>query len=371
MDRALLGGLIPISRVGLGGHYKAMEEGAYEGRYAYVDREVEARTALVRRAFEAGVTYFDTTWRNEVEMLGRCLAALGIRDRVVVNGMVLGAFTGPAHFGLALEDHFNRWLDDRLAAFPGNRFDTFMVNAIEEGYDEAACARLVRLLEARQAAGAFRLFGFSTHHPGHARAVADRFPEFRTIMVPYNYRNRAFEQAFASYTGSASVVAMKTQVWAEYGIPFCAPNRLPGLEAIAGFAPDGAASTRALRFVRQHPRVACALAAVNAPEEVEALIAGGEGAFGAEDEAVLARFNAFHEKDGGLPFFLSGLFADNLRMNFFAVSHLARVLGVPMPATPLNRDDSRERLLGLAPQLAEALTARGFPQYAERLGRLG
>jgi len=100
----------------------------------------------VRRAVEAGIPYVDTTWRNEVEMLGRCLAALGLRDRVVVNGMVLGAFTGSVQSGLSVEDDFNRWLDDRLGSFPGNRFDTFMITAIEEGYDETACARLVRLL---------------------------------------------------------------------------------------------------------------------------------------------------------------------------------------------------------------------------------
>ena len=365
MDRATLGGVIPVSRVGIGGHYRAMEEGVYEERYAYVEREVEVRLPLVRRAIEAGITYFDTTWRNEVEVLGRTLAALGVRDRVVVNGMVLGAFAGSAHAGVSIEDYTNRWLDERLARLPGHRFDTFMVNAIEEAYDEQACARLVRLLTQRQAEGAFRLFGFSTHNADHARAVADRFPEFRTIMLPYNYRNRAFEPAFADYAGDASFIAMKTLVWAEYGIPFCAPNRLPGAGALLGFEPDPWAAARALRFVRANPRITVAIAAVNAPDELEALIAGGEGAFAAADDAVLARYDACHEVAGGLPFFISGLYADNLRQNYFALSHLARVLGVPLAAVALNEPDSRQRLYAALPLLAQALEAKGNGSYAK------
>jgi hypothetical protein len=183
-------------------------------------------------------------------------------------------------------------------------------------------------------------------------------------MLPYNFRNRAFEQAFDGYTGPATFVAMKTLVWAEYGIPFCAPNRLPDLAAVAGFAPDPTVATRALRFVRRDPRIACALAAVNAPDELEAAIAAGTGSFAAEDEAALARYDAFHERDGGIPFFLSGLFADNLRMNFFAVANLCRALGVPMPGVPLNEPDSRARLFELLVPIAEQLTARGMARYA-------
>ena len=48
--------------------------------------------------------------------------------------------------------------------------------------------------------------------------VADRFPAFELVMTPYNFHNRKFEQAFAGYTGSASFIAMKTQVWLEFAV---------------------------------------------------------------------------------------------------------------------------------------------------------
>ena len=120
---------ITVSRVGLGGHYKAMEEGSYEDRYAYVEREVEARTVLVARALAAGITYFDTTWRNEVAMLGAVLDNLAARERAVVNGMVLGAFTGSKAAGLSVADYFNRWLDARLGLI-GGRFDTSSAHSL-------------------------------------------------------------------------------------------------------------------------------------------------------------------------------------------------------------------------------------------------
>src|SRR5512140_806665 len=96
---------LKVSRIGIGGHYKAMEEGSYEDRYAYVEREVEARAEIIERAIQAGINYFDTTWRNEVAMLAATLRQPGLRERVVVNGMVLGAFTGSKASGLSLEDY--------------------------------------------------------------------------------------------------------------------------------------------------------------------------------------------------------------------------------------------------------------------------
>ena len=367
MERSVIAGSIPVSQVGIGGHYKAMEEGAFEERFAYVEEEIAPRVVLLRQALAAGVTYFDTTWRNEVEMLGRVLETLGARDQVVVNGMVLGAFSGSKASGLSVEDYFSRWLDDRLARLPGGHFDTFMINAIEEDYDEAACARLVRLLQTRQAVGNFSVFGFSTHQPHHARRVADRFPEFRTIMLPYNYRNRVFEDAFEGYTGDASVIAMKPLVWAEYGLPFCAPNVLPDLAEIGGFPADAAAASRALRFCRQHPLIRTVVCAVNEPAEVATLIAGGSGPFTAEDDGKLACFNAFHEVDKGIPFFISGLLANNLRSNFFAASNLSAALGVPGPSVALNSHGAREAVLVHAYALRDTLAAQGFARYADLL----
>ena len=352
-----------MSRVGIGGHYKAMEEGRYEDRYAYVEREVAARSEIIARAIQSGVTYFDTTWRNEVEMLGTILRSIGARDRVVVNGMVLGAFVGSKATGLSLEDYFNRWLDDRLETMPGHRFDAFMVNAIEEGYNDAECERLVALMEKRKAAGDFKVIGFSCHNPEVARHVADRFTSFELVMLPYNFHNRRFEVAFAGYTGQASFIAMKTQVWLEYGIPFGAINALPDFAAKFGFEPAADASSRAIRFVHQHPLITGAICAINNLNELEYLLQAGEGPFTEADQTVLSQYQRAVAQDNSVPLYLGALRHDNLRMNFFGASNLSKVLGVPMPNIPLNEPDSQARILAHAAGLIEVVRAKGYGRY--------
>jgi predicted aldo/keto reductase-like oxidoreductase len=85
-------------------------------------------------------------------------------------------------------DYVNKWLEQRLESLPQNRFDSFMINAIEERYDEAKCEKLVRLLEKRKQNGDFKIFGFSCHSHNLARKVADTFPEFEIIMTAYNFQ---------------------------------------------------------------------------------------------------------------------------------------------------------------------------------------
>jgi aryl-alcohol dehydrogenase-like predicted oxidoreductase len=367
MDYKLLGkSQVKVSSVGIGGHYKAMEEGNFEDRYAYVDREVAPRAKLVQRAIEAGINYFDTTWRNETAMLGSVLKQLGARDQAVVNGMVLGPFTGSKATGKSVEDYFNHWLDVRLPLMPDGHFNVFMINAIEEGYNEAECERLVKVMAERQAQGDYDIPGFSCHNPFLARQVADRFPELEVVMLPYNFHNRRFEEAFAGYTGSASFIAMKSLVWLEYGIPFCAINTIPAFKKNFGFeaAPD--ASARALRFIQSNPMITTVICAVNEPEEVENVILAGSGGFTSADIELLKQYQQAVSMDSSIPLYLGALNHDNLRMNYFGASHLARVLGVKMPEIPLNQPDSQAQIQTFAATLIDQVRASDCRRYLDR-----
>ncbi len=352
-----------VSRVGIGGHYKAMEEGRYEDRYAYVEREVAARAEIFALAIQAGVNYIDTTWRNEVAMVAEILRQLNARDQFVVNGMVLGAFTGSKAAGQSVEDYFNRWLDERLTVIPDHRFDVFMINALEEGYNDAECERLLKVLQTRRAAGDFRVMGFSCHNAKVARTAADRFPEFEVIMLPYNFHNRAFEKAFDGYSGSADFIAMKSLVWLEYGIPFCAINALPNFEQNFHFAAAPDASARAQRFVCADPRIRTVIGAVNSPAELDLLVQAGEGAFGPADQQTLAHYQSAAAQDQSVPLYLGGLRHDNLRMNYFGAMHLSRVLGVQMPDIPLNLPDSPALVRAYAASLMPLVQAQGLGHY--------
>lgn len=363
MDHALIAGRHRVSRVGIGGHYSKMEEGRYEERYAELNpAEIRARTSLIARAFEAGITYYDTTWRNEVDMLAESIRPLGIRDQLFINGMVLGTFTGSAAAGLSPSGYLNRWLDERLRVLPGGHFDSFMINAIDEGYDEAACEQVLRTLEQRRQAGDFLVIGFSCHDHALARRIADTFPEFELIMLAYNYKNRRFEDAFGTYTGLASFVAMKPLIWYEYGVPFNRINLLPNAdELLGGFRADDIA-TKAVQWVNSHEQIATCVCAINTPEELEQLIDAGSGPLTARGEDELEGYTRALEQDDHIPFLVAAAMCgpQNRRSLQFGLANLAKALHYPYPAIPLNAPDTDERLLAFQHEILLEARRRGL-----------
>jgi predicted aldo/keto reductase-like oxidoreductase len=89
MKYKLIANKYKVSCVGIGGHYAKMEEGSYEERYADVStKELAVRTEIIEKAVDAGINYFDTTFRNEVDMLSKSIKPLNIRDKIFINGMV-------------------------------------------------------------------------------------------------------------------------------------------------------------------------------------------------------------------------------------------------------------------------------------------
>ncbi|HIS67851.1 MAG TPA: hypothetical protein IAA58_00580 [Candidatus Gallacutalibacter stercoravium] len=362
MQYASIGKNNRISRVGIGGHYSKMEEGRFEASYAQVSRqEVKARTEMLERAFDSGVTYYDTTWRNEVEMLAQSMAPLHIRDKVHINGMVLGTFTGSVAAGITPSQYIDRWLDERLAVLPQNHLDSFMINAIDEGYDPGACAQVLEHLEKRRQQGDFDIIGFSCHNHTLARQIADTFPQFQLIMLAYNYKNRAFETAFDGYSGSASFVAMKPLIWYEYGIPFCALNRLPNAEQLLGGLMDSHVAAKAVAWNLHNPRITTCVCGVNSQQELDDLLLAGNTGWQQEDEAVLERYRRCVEENR-IPFFI-GICkggAGNRRSFQFGLRNLAGALGVPMEHIPLNDDASDELLLRFWQKLKAEAQKQGY-----------
>ncbi|GEM_PF-2187788 len=371
MNTVMLGGR-EVSVVGVGGHYSKFEEGRFEETYAQIaEPEVRARRGYIEKAFESGITYYDTTWRNEVDMFSRSVKDLGIRDRIHVNSMVLGAFRGSKATGMTPGAYVDKWLDDRLRSMPDHHFNSFMINALEEDYDENLCAELLGHLKDRKKAGDFDMIGFSCHDHMLARVAADRFPEFELIMLAYNYKNRAFERAFDGYTGNAAFVAMKPLIWYEYGIPFAAVNNLPNAEAVLNEAAgdtigrDPEIGTKAIRWNLRNPLVKVTVCGINSETELAGLIkAGNEGKLGDADEALLERYRLADESRERLPFFIGASQADpsNRRSLQFGLKSLGGYLGIEWPNIPQNVDIADGMLQEFRAKLYEELKARGLYQ---------
>lgn len=352
-----------VSKVGIGGHYSKMEEGRFEASYGEVTREeIKKRTGLMEKAFDAGITYFDTTWRNEVDMFSESIRPLGIRDQIHVNGMVLGTFTGSKAAGLTPVQYLDKWLKERLNALPGNHLDSFMINAIDEGYDQAACEEVLNHLEKRKQAGDFSVIGFSCHDHQLARKIADTFPEFQLIMLAYNYKNRALEKAFDGYEGKASFVAMKPLIWYEYGIPFCKINQLSRAEQLLGQEKDLQIPAKAVSWNLKNPLITTCVCGINSEEELNSLILAGSSDWKEEYELSLEHYREAIEKENHLPFLISACLngEENRRSFQFGLFNLARALEIPVEEIPLNAPDSDQKLKSLQLFLLEELKKRGL-----------
>lgn len=362
MNYTVLGGK-KISKVGIGGHYSKMEEGRFETSYAEVGRdEIKKRTKLMEQAFNAGINYFDTTWRNEVDMFSESIRPLGIRDQIHVNGMVLGSFTGSKAAGLSPEAYLDQWLDDRLSVIPGNHFDSFMINAIEEGYDKNLCGELLEHLKKRKQNGDFSMIGFSCHNHLLARQIADTFPEFELIMLAYNYKNRSFEDAFDGYKGNAFFVAMKPLIWYEYGIPFSKINQLPKAERLLNQEKDPHIASKAVAWNLKNSMISTCVCGINSQEELDDLITAGSTEWKEEYELSLKNYRTAIEAKNHLPFLLSACLngEENRRSFQFGLLNLAKAFNLPIEAIPLNKSDSDERLKKLQIFLLKEAENRGL-----------
>ncbi|MCL2013885.1 MAG: hypothetical protein FWG69_02735 [Oscillospiraceae bacterium] len=358
-----------VSVVGIGGHYKHFEYGRYEETYGPVEQsEVDSRAKLLSKAYENGITYYDTTWYNEVEMLARSLEIAGIRSKIHVNGMVLGAFTGSKGFGMTDRDYFNKYLDKRLAIMPENRFDSFMINAIDEQYDYDRCAGLVKLLSERKAAGDIGMLGFSCHNHPLAREIADAFNEFEIIMTPYNFRNNWFARSFDGYKGNASFVAMKPMVWAQYGVPFSVINNLNNFEEIFGFKKDEKIAVKAFRYLIESPILNVTLSSVNNETELDMLIEAGTDHTGGcclneNDLKALTDYDKAVSSHDSIPLFIGGMKTDNLRAEFFCADNLCNILNIDKSTLTVRDENRRELIAEYKEKIYKELKTKGYGKY--------
>ncbi len=368
MEYSLIAGKYKVSKVGIGGHYSKMEEGRFEYNYAQVSaEEVRKRAGLIEKAVDSGINYFDTTWRNESDMLAESIRPLNIRDKIFINGMVLGTFRGSKAYGITPSEYLEKWLDDRLKKMPGNRFNSFMINAIDEDYDESKCEQVLNTLEKRRKNGDFDVIGFSCHNHRLAREIADKYPEFQLIMLAYNYKNRSFDQYFSSYEGKAAFVAMKPLIWYEYGIPFCCINNLPENELrklLDSEKKDNIAES-AVRWNLSNKKINTCVCAINNEEELKSLIMAGSGHIEKEEERNLESYKKAIEAEKRIPYLISSLKVseNNRRALFFGISSLSNAIGYKFEKPGLNEESSDERLSELKGKLISELKDRGYGRY--------
>lgn len=357
---------IQVSRIGLGGHREGVDTRQGIARTARFFRSDQERARVVGRAIDGGVTYFDTTYGCELASLGRSLRILGRRKGLLVSGMRVDFFSNLAKYDLSPRAYTRREVEARLGDFGLGPIDQFLLGAIEGGDPLAGpagvIAEVIEELETLKKEGKIRFCGFSCHDPDYAARMLRAWPQFDTVMTPYNFLNRKAEGELADalrQTGAAWV-AMKPLVWLAYGLPVTIVRRLADRLLCDGQAPIAAL---ALRFVLANPQITTTVPAVNSVAEVdEDLTAAGAPSLDEKDLAQLHAYADAMQARQMIPLAIAGMLHDNLRVRNCGLAVANRALGLNLPPIDYEADDAESA----AAAQARAVLARlsKDPQWA-------
>ena len=372
MRYKMVAGKYKVSCVGIGAHYRALEYGTDDATVLGDINEDELRTreGYLRRAIDAGINYFDSTWRNETEMLCRAIAPLNVRDRVFINSMTMDTFinteTPEESAAYVLEG-----LDARLRMVQGNYYDCYMMNTPERGYDEAKADACMRVLEDRKRKGDILCTGISTHRPELARAFADRY-DIDLIMTSYNFHHHQIDDLFKDYRGSATIIAMKPMIWSlsVYGLPFVYAGLIPG-QLVS--KPLEEMATHSIAWSALSPIVSSVVVSVHSDRDLDDLIEAADMMH--PDAAALAEYEKLVTMDNYIPFALTALFrkTDQLstRNLFYACMQVSNLLGVEFPydnmkqyhKLPYGEKEFRAHMEAMRKRAIEM----GYGQYVEQI----
>lgn len=174
---------------------------------------IEDAGKLVRRAFDAGVNYFDVApgYRTAEERMGPALEPF--RSRVF-----LSCKTQKRSAAEAQEE-----LERSLARLRTDHFDLYQLHAVTTDKDVEsifAPGGAIETLVAAKKAGKVRFLGFSAHSVEAAMALMDRF-DFDTIMFPVNqacwhagnFGPQVLARALEKKMGILALKAMARRPW--------------------------------------------------------------------------------------------------------------------------------------------------------------
>jgi aryl-alcohol dehydrogenase-like predicted oxidoreductase len=284
---------LKVSEIGLGGHeYRRflpstlLKQGEVDVEKLMATQPM--RNEIVKRALEAGLNYFDTTFIEEAMSLGVALKQLGVeRGRIHIAAMVISPFRKMD------ESPRSKWADivrgelDRiLKALNTDYVDVFNLTFPEDGYSREKFNLTMDVFREAVKDGVVKWIGCSSHEPRFLAELLRKYDCFDVVMVRYNYhlqeaRDVLFPLCKAMEIG---VVVMKPFCWPYYGIPFMKFGPVEGEEE-SPYTP----AQLCLKWILKSPEVSTVVPSVNSLNELEENLAAvfKEGVV---DERILDRY---------------------------------------------------------------------------------
>lgn len=225
-----------------------------------------AAVNLIHRAFDLGITYFDTAWGYHAgwseNILGRALAGLP-RDRVMVADKL------PVWL-VKKQSDFDRFLRTQLRRLGTGYLDFYLLHALNAGtWPRVKELGLLDALEAARRDGRIRHIAFSFH---------DKLPLFREIVTAHDWSFAQVQYNIVDTAEQAGRVGVRYAARRGLGVVVMEPLRggdlvgpLPGSVARLW---DQARPKRPpvewlLRWLWDQPEVSMVLSGISTPEQLE------------------------------------------------------------------------------------------------------
>ena len=285
-----------VSALGFG----CMRLPTIDGKPGNIDQE--KAEAMIHRAIDAGVNYFDTAYVYHDQMseasLGKALQG-GYREKVRI------ATKSPIWL-INQPDDFDRMLDEQLKRLQTDTIDFYLLHALDKGsWSKVQKLGLLQKSEKALADGRIRYLGFSFHDNLQTfKQIVDGYDAWTFCQIQYNYLDIDFQAGTAGLQYAAdkglAVVVMESLRGGKLALD------LPSTRPIwAESAKKRTPADWAFQWLWNQPEVTLALSGMGMMQQVEENIASadvsGTGTLNADELAMFSKAREAIEATSPIP----------------------------------------------------------------------
>lgn len=234
------------------------------GNAASIDEEKSI--AMLHRAIDAGVNYFDSAYvyhdQKSESFVAKALAG-GLRDKVNIA-------TKCPTWELKREEDFDRILDEQLARLNTDRIDFYLMHALDRDRIEIVRKfNIIDKLNKAKADGKIRHIGFSFHDDLETfKSIIDINPAWEFCQIQLNYINTDYQAGLAgleyAHSKGVDVIIMEPLLGGKLANPSPQVAKM--------LSPEKSPVEWAMDFLWNRKEVSLLLSGMGALEQVEANI---------------------------------------------------------------------------------------------------
>ncbi|MCL2655675.1 MAG: aldo/keto reductase [Coriobacteriia bacterium] len=250
--------------------------------------DLDKTEALVRRAVEAGVNYFDTAYvyPGSEEAVGTVLARTGLRDQINLA-------TKLPHQRCRSTEDFERIFTEELERLQTDHIDFYLIHNLSTParWERVVALGIKNWIAEKKASGQVRRIGFSFHGTlGDFEAILDAY-DWDFCQIQYNYSDENYQAGVTGLRKAHSlglpVIIMEPLLGGKLALSL--PEAARALQAKVH--PDWSPARWGFSWVWNQPEPTVVLSGMNAVEQLtdnlEAAAAAAPGMLGDTDEQTL------------------------------------------------------------------------------------